>query len=203
MSPDNHNTTSNEKERIEDTLYSDEFTEYIHSPESYAYAQEAHESNEEAFSEEESQPEAEAREHFSLRDLRHIELPTAINRRVWMQYFAAVGILLFNLFLTIFYKEPRYLIGVLISGALIYLGITTKLEFAQGFIMEVTVFCANVNEVSFRNQTSVTFRTTGELPTYLEFRLPGKQAKKFQLNALYVIYFNVKRPNILLAHIQV
>ena len=46
--------------------------------------------------------------------LRQIDLPTALQRRVWKQYLAAVGLALAILVMGGYYHNPTYLIGFLI-----------------------------------------------------------------------------------------
>ena len=173
-------------------------TFYEHTPESYAYAEEAHKD----FDDSDPQPEQkeEIKGPRTFREILATPLPTALSRRVFMQYVAAIAIVLFCIVLTIYQRDPRYLFAIVISGGLVYMAIATTLDFVHGKIVELAVLCAEVNELALRNKTLVVFRTNEEIPTYFEFYLPGKRGREFRPNAVYFIYFDPHRPHILLGH---
>lgn len=205
--PGEFSSTKSQKRSTSPTAsaYSSQEPIYEHTEEAYAYAHEAHKDFDDGYEEEPEQTEEPKRKaRMKFRDVLAIPLPTALRRRAFLQYFMAIGVILFCIFMSIFYRDPRYMIGVVISIALVYLGISTTLDYANDKIAELTVLCANFNESRFRNKTSVVFRTNEDVPQYFEFILPGKQAHKFQLNAVYVIYFD-KDPNkqkVLLGYVE-
>lgn len=173
---------------------------YEHTEEAYRYAQEAHVGFADDEEPEEEFPEEKPK--LSFREILAIPLPTAIQRRAYMQYFAAVGVALFCIFMAIFNRDLRYLMGIAISVALVYLGISTTLDYANGKIVEMAVLCANVNESRLKKNTIVVFRTNEDIPKYFEFVVPGKHGHKFQLNAVYIIYFDPTKKNVLLGYIE-
>ena len=144
------------------------------------------------------------KQRTSLLDrLRQIDLPSALQRRVWIQYLAAVGLTLAILVMGGYYHNPTYLIGLLIPVALVFLGVTTTMEYDEGKILEVPVVCTSSETFRLRDTTHVVFRTDEEVPQYFSFVVPGKnQQEKFIPNSSYVIYFREDRPHELIGFLQ-
>ena len=101
------------------------------------------------------------RSSFRLRDIR---LPDAIRKKVAKQYLTALLITLLTIWICIFYRNPSYVCGLAISGALIYLGISAKLDFAAGKFQELPVICVSSTDNLLRKTTHVVFRTNDEIP---------------------------------------
>ena len=135
--------------------------------------------------------------------LRDIVLPDGLHRRVVKQYLTGIALAVLTLWLCISYQNPGYAAGFAISGALIYFGISTKLDFAAGTIQELPVICASVVVGTVRNTTRVVFRTQEETPSYFEFIVPGRSRNSFLTNYAYIIYFNPSAPKTLLGYTQI
>jgi hypothetical protein len=129
--------------------------------------------------------------------LGDIVLPTGLQRRFIQQLLTSGAVFIVTIILVVYYRTPQCLLGFVIAGILAYQAVTTKLDYAAGKITELCVLCANVEVMKVRNKTRVVFRTTGDVPDYYEFFVPGK--KSFIPNHPYVIYFNDKNPKVLLA----
>lgn len=114
-----------------------------------------------------------------------------------MQYLMAAGVLL-CLFLAITEGRPSYLLGIVVSIGLVYLGLSTKLDFASGKIVEQAVSAVDIRPLKTRNRTKVVFATSDDVPSYFTFIVPGK--KEFNLNGVYVIYFREEQPSVLLGY---
>ncbi|SDD60028.1 hypothetical protein [Peptococcus niger] len=126
------------------------------------------------------------------------DLPAGLEKKVIMQYLMAAGVLLFCLFLAITEGRPSYLLGIVVSLGLVYLGLSTKLDFASGKIVEQAVSAVDVRPIKTRNRTKVVFATSDDIPSYFTFIVPGK--KEFNLNGVYVIYFREEEPGVLLGY---
>ena len=138
----------------------------------------------------------------TVKRLRDINLPSGLMRRVIKQYLVAAAISIISIWFCIYYKEVTFLVGLAIAGWVVYMGIGTTYDYAEGKITELAVLCASVNEVALRKQTRVIFRTADEIPTYFEFLLPGKRSKDFSPNFSYVIYYKEDDPKNLLGYVQ-
>ena len=139
------------------------------------------------------------RSSFRLRDIR---LPDVIRKKVAKQYLTALLITLLTIWICIFYRNPSYVCGLAISGALIYLGISAKLDFAAGKFQELPVICVSSTDNLLRKTTHVVFRTNDEIPAYYEFYVPGRQRRQFLANFTYIIYFKEDNPKQLFGYTQ-
>jgi hypothetical protein len=134
--------------------------------------------------------------------IRDIALPTGLNERVIKQYAMAVCVTIFTVILLFAYHTPQCLLGFGISGLLVYMGISTKLDYYDGKITELCLLCASVAENKFKRSTHLVFRTTDEIPSYYVFDMPGFHQKDFMPNTTYVVYFNNNCPSELLGYLQ-
>lgn len=140
-----------------------------------------------------------SRLHIFFDKLRKIELPTALQRKVYKQYLTAIIMVLFLIFLSVYTKNTGYLPGLLIPAGLVYLGIRTTLDFDSGEIIELAVICTSVHTYLMRDTTHVIFRTEEETPRYFSFVIPGKKVSKSLIpNSGYIIYFQKNTPETLL-----
>ncbi len=131
------------------------------------------------------------------------DLPTVIQRRV-LSNFGLAGILfLVVIFLTIYYHEIRYVVGVVIPMFLIYLGLSTKADYFNGKIAEIAVRCTNISEMTLQKKLKVVFSTDEETPHFYEFVLTKAQGQDIYVNGVYIIYFNIEKPQLLLGHTHV
>lgn len=142
---------------------------------------------------------------FSLRaavkKLRQIQLPSGLRLTVGKRYLTALAMILAIIAMAIYDKRPSYLLGLAIPAALIYLGVSTTLDFQSGAIEELAVICTSVRTYKARETTHVVFRTEDETPRYFAFVLPGKShSEKLIPNSAYVIYFQSDRPESLLGY---
>lgn len=135
--------------------------------------------------------------------LRDIILPDGIHRRVMKQYLTGAAVAVLTLWICVYYRNPAYVAGFAISGALVFFGISTKLDYAAGSIQELPVICASVTVGTFRNTTRVVFRTQEDIPSYFEFFVPGRLRNTFLPNYAYVIYFKQDTPKSLLGFTQI
>lgn len=135
--------------------------------------------------------------------LRDITLPDGIHRRVMKQYLTGAAVALLTVWVCVYYRNPACAAGFAISGALVYFGISTKLDYAAGSIRELPVICASATVGTLRNTTRVVFRTQEEIPSYFEFFVPGRLRNTFLPNYAYIIYFKQDAPKILLGFTQV
>lgn len=135
--------------------------------------------------------------------LRDITLPDGIHRRVMKQYLTGAAVALLTVWICVYYRNPACAAGFAISGALVYFGISTKLDYAAGSIQELPVICASATVGTLRNTTRVVFRTQEEIPSYFEFFVPGRLRNTFLPNYAYVIYFKQDAPKTLLGFTQV
>lgn len=134
--------------------------------------------------------------------LKDIQLPDGIQKRVITQYLTAIVIAILTTWVAIYYKNPMLAAGYLIAGALVLLGINTKLDFASGSIIELPVICASVSMAPLRDTTRVVFRTNNEIPSYYEFYVPGRHKDTFLTNYAYIIYYKASSPKTLLGYTQ-
>lgn len=181
-------------------------TFYQHTVEEYEKAGSLHyDDDEDLYDEEDLPDEEEPQERYTSRnmkfvDILSVDLPTPLQRRALAQYAVAALVVFLCALLSIYYKEIYFMAGIIISGLLVYNAISTTLDFLNGQIEEVPVICCNVNETRVRDRTSVTFRTDEEHPSYFEFNVAGKRANEFHPNMIYMIYYNVNNPRVLLAY---
>lgn len=138
--------------------------------------------------------------NMKLRDILAITLPTPLEKRSISQYAVAILIAFICVLLSIYYKELFFLTGTIISGFLTYQALTTSIDFANGQICEIPVVCTHAIESKIRNKTQVTFRTGDEEPIYYQFDIPGNKANEFQPNMVYIIYFNINNPRLLITY---
>ena len=136
--------------------------------------------------------------------LRDIELPTALARRVMKQYISGVAFAIFVSAFAIFYGQVNILIGLLISVLFIVLGIKTTYDYAGGKIAETPVVCTAVSSAGFGRNTRVTFSTTDETPSFLQFIVSGKlKSCDITPQTAYIIYYYYDDPGELLGYIPV
>lgn len=135
--------------------------------------------------------------------LRDISLPDGVANKVMKQYIVAAIIAIVSLVLTIVEHEASYLIGFAIAGALVYIGISITLDFADNKITELPVVCVSSRTFTGRRVTKVVFRTTEDAPNYFEFYVPGKDKESFEPNYTYIIYFREDKPKELLGYTQI
>lgn len=145
---------------------------------------------------------AEKSEENKPKRLWEINLPTGVQQKVLKQYLTAVGIAILTMWTCIYYNEPKYILGLLISGVLVYLGISTTLDYADGKIIELPVICSSVVSPVFQKTTNVVFRTNDDIPKYFEFVIPGKVKNGLYPNYAYVIYFKEDDPKSLIGYTQ-
>ena len=143
--------------------------------------------------------ESQKREFVRLRD---IVLPDGVATKVHRQYFVALLITLASIVLAIAYKEASYLTGFIIALALLYLGISTKYDYAYDRITELPMLCVSASTTPGRNTTRVVFRTDDEIPAYMEFIIPGKSRDVFLPNYAYIVYFRPDKPKELVGYTQ-
>ncbi len=143
--------------------------------------------------------ESQKREFVRLRD---IVLPDGVATKVHRQYFGALLIALASIVLAIAYKEASYLTGFIIALALLYLGISTKYDYAYDRIVELPMICVSASTAPGRNTTRVVFRTDDEIPSYMEFIIPGKSRDVFLPNYAYIVYFRPEKPKELVGYTQ-
>lgn len=138
--------------------------------------------------------------NIRFRDILSIPLPTPLEKRTMAQYAVAGLVTFICVLLSIYYKEISFLVGIIISGFLAYQAIATSIDFANGQICEIAVICTHVTESKLRNKTQITFRTDDEKPIFYQFDIPGKKSNEFQVNMVYVIYFNINNPRLLMTY---
>lgn len=141
---------------------------------------------------------SESNEKFRLRD---IILPSGLHDRYIKGFIGAFIVALLSTVLLVMYKTPQCCIGYIVAGALVYLSISIKLDFASGEITELSVICTSVSFRIGSKSVKVGFRTNDDVPRYYSFIVPGK-ADQFNENHVYAIYFREKDPQKLLAYIE-
>lgn len=129
-----------------------------------------------------------------------IPLPTGLHTRVVKQIVTAIVVAIITIVLCIFYMTPQCLIGFAVSGALVYLAISVKIDYRSGKIKEHCFICASVNSMPLRKTTRIVFRTQEEIPLYFEFIVPGKKNVEFIPNHVYLVYFREDQPKELLGY---
>lgn len=138
--------------------------------------------------------------NMKFRDILSIPLPSPLEKRTMAQYAVAVLVAFICILLSIYYKEISFLVGIVISGYLVFQAISTSIDFANGQICEIPVVCTHATESKMKNKTQVTFRTGDEDPIFYQFDVPGNKANEFQINMVYVIYFNINNPRVLMTY---
>lgn len=132
--------------------------------------------------------------------VRTADIPQALEVRSTKHLFFALGVLLFCLFLTIYEKDPRYLSGILISLGLVYLAYSALVSFVNGDVEEIAVMVTDFVPLRGRGKTKVVFATDGTPPKYYSFVLPSREAERFNLNEIYIIYIHRDQPGVLLGY---
>lgn len=145
-----------------------------------------------------------------------LDLPDGLRPRIVKQYMTAAAVGMLTLVLVIYFREPGYLIGFLLSGLLVYNGVSASLDYAEGKIVEMAVLCASVNAYEsktaklsngMQRTSKVVFRTVSEaaddIPEYFEFQVPGSVEGKIFPNYAYIIYFDPTRPKELLGFMAI
>lgn len=145
-----------------------------------------------------STPDETTQEEIRLRD---IMLPSGLQDRYIKGFIGAFIVAIISTILLVMYKTPQCCIGYVVAGALVYLSISIKLDFASEKIIELSVICTSVSFRVGSKSVKVGFRTNDDVPRYYSFIVPGK-AEQFNENHVYAIYFRENDPQKLLAYIE-
>ena len=135
-------------------------------------------------------------------DLENV-LPTPLHRRMIGCYLFAGAVTVASIVFSIYFRQPRLLLGILVAGYVAYIGYSMRRDYFNGDILEVVLICSSVAARPLRNTTKVIFRTDDEIPDYYSFIVPKKWAEDFAPNVAYLIYFNAKTPSQLLTYEQI
>lgn len=145
-------------------------------------------------------PESDNTNNQDLR-LSDIVLPSGLQERYIKGFIGAFVAALITTILLVMYGTVQCCIGYIVAGALIYISISIKLDYANEKITELSVICTSVSSNIGKNSIRVGFRTNDEIPKYYSFTFPGNR-KQFIENHVYVIYFRETAPQTLLAFVE-
>lgn len=131
-----------------------------------------------------------------------IELPTALAQREIKIYLLAAVVLIFSVALSISMRAPEYLIFLVFAALLIYLGVSSRLDYRDGDIVELSVLCYSAQKTgALSSNINVSFCTTDDIPTYYKFVTSDKR-NTFSPGCPYLVYYSKKNPRQLLAYLQ-
>lgn len=136
------------------------------------------------------------------RKLLAIELPTALADREIKLYLAAIVSALLGVVMSISLMSPQFLILLAFSAFFIYTGISSRLDFRDGKIVELSLLCYNVQKTArISSDYYVSFCTSDEVPTYYRFLVRDKKGEFFP-GCPYLVYYHQRNPGQLLAYYQ-
>lgn len=142
------------------------------------------------------------KEKADERKLLAIELPTALADREIKLYLAAIVSALLGVVMSISLMSPQFLVLLGFSAFFIYAGISSRLDFRDGKIVELSLLCYNVQKTSrISSDYYVSFCTSDEVPTYYRFLVRDKKGE-FYPGCPYLVYYHQKNPGQLLAYYQ-
>lgn len=144
----------------------------------------------------------EEKEKEDEKKLLAIELPTALADRESKLYLTAIVAALLGVVMSISLMSPQFLILLGFSAFFIYMGISSRLDFRDGNIVEMSLLCYNVQKASrISSDFYVSFCTSDEIPTYYRFLVRDKKGEFFP-GCPYLVYYHKKNPQQLLAYYQ-
>lgn len=136
------------------------------------------------------------------RKLLAIDLPTALADREIKLYLAAIVSALLGVVMSISLMSPQFLVLLGFSAFFIYMGISSRLDFRDGKIVELSLLCYNVQKTArISSDYYVSFCTSDEIPTYYRFLVRDKKGEFFP-GCPYLIYYHRRNPGQLLAYYQ-
>lgn len=142
------------------------------------------------------------KEKADERKLLAIELPTALADREIKLYLAAIVSALLGVIMSISLMSPKFLVLLGFSAFFIYLGISSRLDFRDGKIVELSLLCYNVQKTAkMSSDYYVSFCTSDEVPTYYRFLVRDKKGEFFP-GCPYLVYYHQNNPKQLLAYYQ-
>lgn len=142
------------------------------------------------------------KEKADERKILAIELPTALADREIKLYLAAIVSALLGVVMSISLMSPKFLVLLGFSAFFIYLGISSRLDFRDGKIVELSLLCYNVQKTArISSDYYVSFCTSDEVPTYYRFLVRDKKGEFFP-GCPYLVYYHQNNPGQLLAYYQ-
>ena len=142
------------------------------------------------------------KEKADERKILSIELPTALADREIKLYLAAIVSALLGVVISISLMSPKFLVLLGFSAFFIYLGISSRLDFRDGKIVELSLLCYNVQKTArISSDYYVSFCTSDEVPTYYRFLVRDKKGEFFP-GCPYLFYYHQNNPGQLLAYYQ-
>lgn len=143
-----------------------------------------------------------AKEREDQEKIWSIELPTALAEREVKLYIFAVISALLGVVMSIALASPHFLILLGFAAFFVYTGISSRFDFRDGKIVELSLLCFNVQKTSrLSSDFYVSFRTEDEIPTYYRFLVRDKRGVFFP-GCPYLVYYHTRNPSQLLAFYQ-
>lgn len=134
---------------------------------------------------------------FSDKNEKLVSLPQAIVGKMIKQFGAGLIFFVISLGMSIWFKDWSCLIGVVAGIYFIFEGLWIRHDYFAGKIEEKALLCINV--LRGKNRTKIVMRDSSDTPNYYEFIAPTSKRGEFLINAVYVVYVNVKAPRTLIA----